>query len=178
MPTNEIAPAPVKRKRGRPRKIQEVPAPVVVAPAPKDDLDVELGTPFKYETVGEKKDEFAAVPEPTNPVPRNHTRIFNRLREQYSTPFDGIPVEFGPNEYQDHPTELANFLAANSVIAFAGPVAIRALVLQGKKGYSMPFKNPRPKVEMIDRSVDPNPIGRGTGGLKTTPKVITLGEWS
>jgi len=148
------------------------------APTP---VESEPTTPYKYEVVGKPE---PAEPEKL-PLPGKAAFgmkwVFNRLREEYTAHFDSRPIVFSPLEFQQHSIEIAGFIAANSIISFGrGSDTVRALIVEDKKMFGVPFKEgvtaQRDKVpEMIDRNKDPNPIGRGTGGVPTKPKLIHIG---
>lgn len=150
-------------------------AQAVVPAIPRDTEEATPSAPFKYETVG-----TPPPPEPGKlplPAPRQGRKwVFNRLQEDYSTDFDGHPQMFGPNEFRDYDVEIAYFIAANSIIQFGrGRDTVRALVLENKQTFGVPFPKEvttKDRVEYIDRVADPNPIGRGTDGVPTKPKIV------
>jgi len=146
----------VRRPRGRPRKN---PAPVVDAP-----------TVTQYEEVNKPKPAAATeLQAPSGPIPPGWRMVFNRLPERYSIDFDSQPQKFEPNEFKLVPADIAPHICNWSVIQLpvSGP-PVRALVLNGKKGYGVPFKTKAP-LELIDRAGDSR---TKTDGVTVTPKLI------
>jgi len=158
MPSVTETPAPIKRKRGRPRKIQ---VPVVDAP-----------TVTQYEELNKpeppKPTEF---PIPSGPIPPGWRMVFNRLPERYVIEFDSQPQIFGPHEFKLIPADVAPHICGWSVIQLPaqGP-PVRALVMDGKKGYGMPFKTKAP-IELIDRAGDPR---TKVDGVPVKPTLIYI----
>ena len=153
-----------------------VKAPTVKPPvaATAVEEDAVPSTPFQYEELNKPEPEPTGGLTPVGKAPRGWLWVFNRLQEPYGTPFDGHIEEFEANEFRCFPDATATFLAASSIFQIQGTTSIRALALEHRKHFGKPF----PKgvtahtAELIDRKSDPNPAGRGTGGVPTTAKLI------
>lgn len=110
---------------------------------------------------------------------------YNRLDRIYESMFDGIVYAFDPHEYRLLTIEVARFLWAQSVISYdpTKRFGVRALALDPLSpslmeaheadGFGEPMGDPK-NVELLDRSTDPNPIGKSTGGIKTKPAVVSI----
>jgi len=146
----------VKRPRGRPRKVQ-IPAGELV----EQPKLMEVNKPEPSAAVG--------LPAPSGPIPPGWRMVFNRLSEQYQIDFDSQPQKFGPNEFKLVSADIAPHICNWSIIQLStqGP-PVRALVLDGKKGYGVPLKAKAP-VELIDRAGDSR---TKTDGVTVTPKLI------
>ena len=94
--------------------------------------------------------------------------VKNRLERPYDGLFDGQTYVFSPQESRLMTTEIAEFLHNQSLISINASTyeGTRALALDGSLEFDVPITTDRP-LELLDRSDDDNPIGRGTGGLKT-----------
>ena len=107
--------------------------------------------------------------------------VYNRLPRSYEAMFDFRMFEFGPNESRLMPDDVALFLTSNSIISvdLSTSKGVRALVAQyresGKENpeFGQPYTTP-PGDEVIDRSSGDNPMGRGTGGIKTHAAKIAV----
>jgi len=157
------------------------PTRLPVKAAAKAEVPTQVGeptAPYKYEVVGKPEaPEPEKLPLPGK-APFGTTWVFNRLREPYTAHWDSKPIPFGPNEFLPVSAEIAPYIAAESVISFGrGSDVVRALVVQDKKKFGVPFKEGITQyvTELIDRNKDPNPIGRGTDGVPTKPKLIHIG---
>jgi len=161
MPSATETPAPEKKKRGRPRNVK---APVVeAAPVP---------THVEYEEVNKPAPLPEATSVPSGPIPPGWRMVYNRLPEQYQIDFDSKAQKFGPNEFKLVPADIAPHICNWSIIQLpaSGP-PVRALVLDGKKGYGVPFQTKAP-VEMIDRAGDPR---THVDGVPVKPRLIHIG---
>jgi hypothetical protein len=186
MPPTETSVEQPKRKRGRPRKHPQ--PPTVQVSEPNDSA----GEPSKVGSTDESPElvehTLAEVNKPS-PLPMEkmipapgsarpgHKWVYNRLNSPYEIEFDSRPFAWQAHEFREIPTDVAHHLCSWSVLQLpvSGP-PVRALALEGKKGYGAPFKTKERPVELIDRSVDANPMGRGTGGIPTKAKVLYLGQ--
>ena len=156
----------------------DVTTPVLASP-PVEQIDGEpTDKPFVYEEVNKPppEPEKLIFPHPGKAMRGNHW-LFNRLREPFAADFDGHPEEFEANEFRQYPEAIARFLAYKSTFLFlANGKEVRALVLEHKKEFGVAYAEgvTAQLVEMFDRNADPNPSGRGTGGVPTKPKIIYL----
>ena len=122
--------------------------------------------------------EVSEVPK----APPGFSWLYNRLPIVYEAMFDLKLYSFGPGEMRLVPSDTATFLNHNSVIKvdLTTSRGVRALVPQmeddGKNHpeFGVPY-NEALGDEVIDRSVDDNPMGRGTGGLKTHAVKVPVG---
>ena len=101
-------------------------------------------------------------------APSGFRWVKNRLGRSYDGLFDGQTFVFAPQEERLMTTEIAEFLHNQSLISINASTyeGTRALALDGSREFEEPITMERP-LELLDRSDDDNPIGRGTGGLKT-----------
>lgn len=148
----------------------------------KDAADTRVSTApptekFEYETVNAPP----PVPEvvaysPPRKAMRGNVWVFNKLNESFSVDFNSEPQEFEAHEFREYPEPIARFLAAKSTFMFqSNNKEVRALVNDGKKGFGEAHPDTvtaKGRIEMIDRGENPNPLGRGTDGVPTKPKVI------
>lgn len=104
-------------------------------------------------------------------IPRGFRQVYNRLAEPYEKQFDGAPFVFAPHETRMLAQDLAEFLSDTSVFKYdmALSTVEKALVLDGDELFEQPYEGSKP-VELIDRSVDDNPLGRNSD-LKTHAEV-------
>lgn len=113
--------------------------------------------------------------------------IFNRLNRPFENQFDGMVYAFDAHEYRLVTLEVARFLWSQSIISY-NPVTrrgLRALALDPYSpdqlepneaaGFGESLEEPK-NVELIDRSQDPNPMGRSTHGEKTRAAVVSVTE--
>ena len=108
-------------------------------------------------------------------APSGFTWAYNRLPEPYADQFDGRPYEFKSREYRLLPLDVANFLCNQSVISLnmAAGKGKRAITILGQPDFGVPSDQPKGD-ELIDRSTGDNPIGRGTGGVKTRAAKVAV----
>jgi hypothetical protein len=111
---------------------------------------------------------------------------YNRLDRPFESMFDGMVYAFDEHEYRLLTLDVAKFLWSQSVISFdpTKPRGVRALALDPfsdqmtepdeSNGFGEPLADPK-NAELIDRSTDPNPAGKGAGpGVKTRPAVLSI----
>lgn len=176
---------PVKRPRGRPRKQPQ--SEQISSHKEKKPTKLEVKASFTVDDddAGEMKEqaklEVVNTPEPEEkgvelppPAPEGWRWVYNRLPEPYEAKFNSQPTLFEAHEFKQVSAKIAPHICSWSIVQLpaTGP-PVRALVLEGKKGFGVPLKVGRPQ-EMIDRSSDPNPTGRGTDGIPTKPKLIYI----
>ena len=108
------------------------------------------------------------MPDPIAPAPPGFRWVYNRLNEVYEDMFDHVPYTFKAHEQRLMQEDIATFLHAHSAISVDLKTnrGKAALVVDGDKNYLVPLEGGRPE-ELIDRKSGDNPLGRGTGGLKT-----------
>ena len=94
--------------------------------------------------------------------------VKNRLSRSYDGLFDGHTFVFQPQESRLLTSDIAEFLHSQSLIRLNVSTyeGTRALALDGSREFEEPITTDEP-LELLDRSDDDNPIGRGTGGIKT-----------
>ncbi len=157
--------APVKRPRGRPRKQpqseqltpkkEKEPTKLEVKASFKvDDDDAgEMIEQAKLEEVGTPDQEPEQVELPP-PAPQGWRWVYNRLAESYEARFNSQPTVFEAHEFKQIAADIAPHICSWSIVQLpaSGP-PVRALVLDGKKGYGIPLKAKRPQ-EMVDRKTD------------------------
>jgi len=102
--------------------------------------------------------------------------LYNRLDRQFEMQFDLQPWVFEPHELRLAPQDVAKFLHYNSIIKIDLTTSrgVRALVPEGDVDFMVPY-NDGGSDELIDRSKNDNPLGRGTGGIKTHAAKIPVG---
>lgn len=112
--------------------------------------------------------------------------IYNRLNEPYENMFDGMVYAFDPNEYRLVTVDVARFLWSQSVISYdpSNRRGLRALALDPissdmmeaseAEGFGEPMVSLQ-NAELMDRSTDPNPVGKSAGaGVKTKPAIVSV----
>jgi len=139
-----------------------------------DDDAGEMIPQVELEAVNKPKPEEPEKTDLPPPAPQGWRWVYNRLAEPYEAKFNSQPTVFEAHEFKQVSADIAPHICSWSIVQLpaSGP-PVRALALEGKKGFGVPLKVGRP-VEMIDRSSDPNPTGRGTGGIPTQPKLIYI----
>ena len=113
--------------------------------------------------------------------------VYNRLDREFELMFDGMVYAFDSHEYRLVTLDVARFLWNRSLIQYdpTGTRGLRALALDPlspdqmedveSEGFGEPLADPK-NAELLDRSRDANPMGRSTGGLKTKPAMLPIGE--
>lgn len=114
------------------------------------------------------------MPELT-PAPPGFTYLKNRGTQRHEDLFDGRPYVFEPGEVKLLPDETAAFLHSFSLkqVNVERNTGERVLVKQDDPLWNTSLDTSE-FVELIDRSSGDNPVGRGTGGLKTKATVIPV----
>jgi hypothetical protein len=109
------------------------------------------------------------------PPPSGFRWVFNRLGRYYEDMFDHVVYGFGPHEFKLLPAtpenDVAGYLANNSI--FQIEPTLVALVMNDEPGYGEHLEETESR-ELYDRRNNPNPAGRGLGGLKTTPTLVPV----
>lgn len=112
------------------------------------------------------------------PAPQGFSYVRNRTTQVYEDMFDGKPYVFQPGEVRLLPDDQSNnpvatYLCDHSVkqLDMLMNRGERALVKQGDAKWDEEFDT-RDLIEVVDRSSGDNPIGAGTGGVKTHAAVI------
>lgn len=102
--------------------------------------------------------------------------LYNRLGRDFEMQFDLQPWLFEPHEMRLAPNDVARFLHHNSVVKvdLTTSSGVRALVPEGDKAFLVPYDEDGSD-ELIDRSKNDNPLGRGTGGVKTRAVKVPVG---
>ena len=114
--------------------------------------------------------------------------VYNRLDRPYESMFDGMVYAFDEHEYRLVTLDVARFLWSQSVISYdpTKRSGVRALALDPfsedlieaaeADGFGEALVDPK-NVELLDRSNDPNPVGKSAGaGIKTKPAVVPIGN--
>ena len=125
--------------------------------------------------MAEKKPDVAKAPP-------GFAWLYNRLPTRYEGMFDLKLYSFEAGETRLVPSDVATFLNHNSVIKvdLTTSKGVRALVPQigdderEHPEFGVPY-NESLGDEVIDRSLDDNPMQRGTGGLKTRAVRVPVG---
>jgi len=136
----------------------------------------------QYETI--QKPTSRTTPEVTDKIeapdgklPTGYVWVWNRLNRVNERKLDNQSQIWEPYEFKVYPEDIARWLVNHSEIQ--GNVegvapGVNSLTLEGKKDWLKPLGDFKP-AEYINRAADPNPIGKGTGGLKTKPKMMDIG---
>ena len=146
-----MADKPIKKRMGSIRKAEESPEVIPYNPLPED-----------------QREDY--TPPPRTEPPPGFIWVYNRLPHVYEGMWDSNSFIFEANEYVLMALDVGNFLHSKSVISYNPTTgsAIRALAIKDSKGWGEPLTREEVEgVELIDRSDDDNPIGWGTGGIKT-----------
>ncbi len=146
----------------------------------------------KDEVLGLSKDEYEVIQKPKSrtkevtdkieapdgKLPKGYCWVWNRLDRKLIRNLDNQEQVWEPYEFKVYPEDIARWLYSHSEITGGtGPEGnygtVRCLALEGKKEWLKPLGKYKP-AEFINRVADPNPIGKGTGGLKTQPKLMEI----
>jgi hypothetical protein len=113
--------------------------------------------------------------------------VYNRLDRPYESQFDGMVYAFDEHEYRLVTVDVAKFLWSASVLSYDPTKrrGVRALALDPfseevtepdeHDGFGEPLVDPK-NAELLDRSTDPNPVGKSAGpGIKTKPALVAIG---
>jgi len=101
--------------------------------------------------------------------------VFNRLAFPFEKFFDGRPYKWESHEELPLPEDIAAFMYRTSVVSYepVTGIAIRALVTTEDDKYGIPYVAELGP-ELLSREVSDNYTQRGTGGLPTKAKLITV----
>jgi hypothetical protein len=101
--------------------------------------------------------------------------VYNRLGTVFEKFFDGIPYTFEPHKHQALPDYIAEFMYRTSVIKLEPETgeAVRALVTPEDSTFGVPY-DIDPGLELISREVTDNYVQRGTDGVPTKAKVVSV----
>lgn len=115
---------------------------------------------------------------------------YNRLDRPYESMFDGMVYAFDPHEYRLLTLDVARFLWSQSIIQYdpTGRRGLRALALdplspnmmekEEAEGFGEQLADPK-NAELMDRSRDPNPVGKSAGpGVTTKPALLSIASAS
>ena len=152
------------------------------------------GLPKKGQPLGLTKDQYEVIQKPTSrttpevtdvieapagKLPQGYIWVWNRLDRIVERLLDNRPQIWEPYEFKVYQEDIARWLVAHSEIV--GGVGhehniggISALALEGGPGWLKPLGDYRP-AEFINRAADPNPLGWGTDGIKTSQKLMNIG---
>ena len=113
------------------------------------------------------------------PAPPGFQYLKNRSTQRYEDMFDGAVYAFEPGEIRLLPDSeaqpVANYLLNFSLsqVDFEANKGERILVTQDDPKWNDPLDTSE-LVELVDRSFGDNPIGAGTGGVKTHAAMIPV----
>lgn len=109
------------------------------------------------------------------PAPPGFAYLKNRGTRIYEDQFDGRPYVFAPGEIKLLPDEAATFLQNFSLVQvdLERNTGERVLVTQDDPKWDETVDTSE-YIELVDRSFGDNPVGRGTGGIKTKATVIPV----
>lgn len=109
------------------------------------------------------------------PAPPGFEYLKNRGTKTYEDMFDGQTYVFKPGEIRLLPIETATFLHSFSLVQadLERNTGERTLVKQDDPKWDESLDTTE-FVELVDRSFGDNPLGTGTGGLKTHAAVIPV----
>ena len=115
------------------------------------------------------------MPELT-PAPPGFAYLKNRGTLPYEEMFDGRVYAFAPGEVKLLSNETATFLRSFSLVQvdLERNTGERVLVTQDDPKWNETLDT-SDYIELVDRSSGDNPVGRGTGGIKTHAAVIPVG---
>lgn len=101
--------------------------------------------------------------------------VYNRLNKSFEKFFDGIPYKFAAHAKMVLPEAIAEFLWRTSVVSYepASGIAVRALVTPEDSDFGVPYVVELGP-ELMSREVNDNYIERGTGGVPTKAKIVTV----
>ena len=152
------------------------------------------GLPKKEQPLGLSADEYEVIQKPTSrttpevtdtieappgKLPTGYLWVWNRLNRPYERQLDNKGQCWDAYEFKVYAEDIARWLVAHSEISGGAGVyynegAVRVLALENSKDWLKPLGDYKP-AEYINRNLDPNPLGKGTGGLKTKPKMMKIG---
>ncbi len=154
---------------------------------PKDtakDAEAPLGlSKEQYEVI--QKPTSRTTPEvtdkieaPTGKLPAGYVWVWNRLGRVNERKLDNKLQSWEPYEFKVYPEDIAKWLVQHSqIVGGVGPEhnlgGINSLAVETSKDWCKPLGDYKP-AEFINRAADPNPIGRGTGGIKTRPVLMDI----
>ena len=140
-------------------------------------------TEDQYEVI--KKPTSRTTPEVTDEIklpdgklPQGYVWVWNRLDRVNKKLLNNESQDFDPYEFKVYPEDIARWLVAHSeIVGGTGHSysvgTVRSLAIEGSRDYGKPLGDYKPG-EFINRAADPNPIGKGTGGLKTKFKLLEI----
>ncbi len=120
----------------------------------------------------------AEIKAPDGKLPDGYVWVWNRLDRVNHMLLDSKKQDFDPYEFKVYPEDIARWLVSHSeLVGGTGETyatgTIRSLALEGSRDWLKPLGDYKP-AEFVNRAADPNPIGRGTGGLKTKFKLMQI----
>ena len=149
----------------------------------KNDKEVLGLTEDQYEVI--RKPTSRTTPEVTDEIkapdgklPAGYVWVWNRLDRVNERRLDNQSQLFDPYEFKVYPEDIARWLVAHSeIVGGTGETyavgTVRSLAIEGSQDWLKPLGDYKP-AEFINRAADANPIGRGTGGLKTKFKLMEI----
>lgn len=106
-------------------------------------------------------------------APKNMTWVFNRSPQKYEWMYDGVTYEIEGHAMELHPMNVARHARKRSILsldAFTNHAVFR-IALEGEEKFGVPLKVVN-RTELIDRSVNDNPLGKGPG--RTHPSLLKV----
>lgn len=106
-------------------------------------------------------------------APRGMAWAFNRGPQKYEWQYDGVIYELEGHEMSLFPERIARHARKRSIVsldAFSNKAVFR-ISLEGEEKFGVPLKVVS-RTELIDRSVNDNPLGRGSG--RTHPALLNV----
>jgi hypothetical protein len=121
-------------------------------------------------------EDAAAIQEkikaPSKP-PKGMCWVFNRGPQKWEWQYDGVIYELEGHEMGLFPERIARHARKRSIVsldAFSNKAVFR-VALEGEEKFGVPLKAVS-RTELIDRSVNDNPLGKGPG--RTHPAVLNV----
>lgn len=114
-----------------------------------------------------------------SPAPPGFIYLKNRSNQPYQDMFDGVTYAFEPGEVKllsdTEQLPIATFLYTFSAaqVDLEANTGERVLVKQDDPKWDTTFDT-KELVELVDRSYGDNPLGKGTGGLRTKATLIPV----
>lgn len=121
-------------------------------------------------------EEAAAVMEKIkapSKAPKGMLWVFNRGPQKWEWQYDGVIYELEGHEMGLFPERVARHARKRSIVsldAFSNKAVFR-VSLEGEEKFGVPLKAVN-RTELIDRSVNDNPLGRGSG--RTHPAMLSV----
>ena len=168
--------AEIESKHPQPLPEAEVTTEEVKKPLDLNDLTVADIRYLLEQKLLKEAEEAAAVMEKVkapSKAPRGMLWVFNRGPQKWEWQYDGVIYELEGHAMSLFPERVARHARKRSIVsldAFSNKAVFR-VSLEGEEKFGVPLKAVN-RTELIDRSVNDNPLGRGSG--RTHPAMLSV----